>query len=307
MAELREDSITGNLVIVAPARGTRPHTVTDGAPSRAKSTDDCPFCEGHEQETPPEVARTGAGAPDTPGWRVRVVPNKYPIVGDGVESAHEVVILSPDHNGTLARLDADHAREVMRVLRDRAAHHLGRGCAYVSIFVNQGKAAGASIAHPHAQLVALDRVPPTVEHQLQRFAARGSDLVAAQIDAVTGSPYAIDGFPAAVWCPPASTSAYATRCALLNGGARFDRASDDEIALITDTIQGVLHRLAAVIGDAPYNVVVNSAPRGDDRPYHWWVDVFPRISVAAGFEYATGLFVCSVAPEDAAGALRDES
>ncbi len=238
---------------------------------------------------------------------MRVVPNKYPIVGDGVDGAHEVVILSPDHNGTLARLAADRAREVMRVLRDRAAHHLDRGCAYVSVFVNQGKAAGASIAHPHAQLVALDRVPPTVERQLQRFAA-GGDLVAAQIDTVTGSTYEVAGFAAPVWCPPASTSAYAARCTLAGGGARFDRATDDEIAAITDTIQGVLRRLASVIGDdAPYNVVVNSAPGEDDRPYHWWVDVFPRVSVAAGFEYATGRFVCSVAPEDAARALRDAS
>jgi UDPglucose--hexose-1-phosphate uridylyltransferase len=307
VAELREDSITGNRVIVAPARSTRPHTVADHGATRPTSTDNCPFCEGHEHETPPEVARTGGGAPETPGWRVRVVPNKYPIVGEGVAGAHEVVILSPQHDGTLAHLPAEHARAVLCVVRDRAAYHLDNGCAYVSMFVNQGKAAGASIAHPHAQLVALDEVPPAVDRALDRFRAEG-DLVATQIAAVEDSPFAVDGFAASVWCPPASTSAYAVRFALREGGARFDRATDDDIVVVTDALQGVLRRLAAVIGDdAPYNVVVNSAPRDDDRPYHWWIDVFPRVSVAAGFEYATGLSVCSIAPEDAARALRDAS
>ena len=149
--------------------------------------------------TPPEVHRVGDGAPDTPGWRVRVVPNLYPIVApaepDAPETthhaqggmvtqatgAHEVVILSPNHQASFGRLDDTGAIEVLTVIRDRVRHHLEAGHSYVQAFVNQGRAAGASIAHPHAQLVALDLVPPEVENGLERVLSARTDLVAREL------------------------------------------------------------------------------------------------------------------------------
>src|SRR5215813_902811 len=112
MQELLVDELTGDRVIIAPARSLRPDTFrVDAAPKPAAVTS-CPFCEGNESETPPEVARVGPGAPDTPGWTVRVVPNKYPIVGDGVAGAHEVVVLSPAHNSDLGLLNPAAAADV---------------------------------------------------------------------------------------------------------------------------------------------------------------------------------------------------
>ncbi|HEX5585709.1 MAG TPA: hypothetical protein VFZ17_00235, partial [Acidimicrobiia bacterium] len=166
--ELRFDALSGQLAIVAAGRAARPHTVADDAPERDAGPEHCPFCGGHEAMTPPEVCRTGEGAPQTPGWRVRVVPNLYPIVGGpgagpGATGAHEVVVLGPDHRRSFGGLDDDQAVEVLQVLRDRAAAHLRDGHAYVVALVNHRRAAGASIAHPHAQVVALDFVPPEAQ------------------------------------------------------------------------------------------------------------------------------------------------
>src|SRR3954447_25439064 len=130
MQALLVDELTGDHVILAPARALRPDTFRAVASPLPASVATCPFCAGNENETPPEVARIGPGDPDAPGWRVRVVPNKYPIVGDGVAGAHEVVMLSPGHNADIGRLTIEQAIDVFAALRDRARFHLDRGCAY---------------------------------------------------------------------------------------------------------------------------------------------------------------------------------
>src|SRR5579859_8177410 len=129
MSELREDVLSGRLVLVAPGRGARPHTVAPTTAAAAPA--DCPFCPGHEDQTPPEVFRTGPGARDTPGWHVRVFPNLFPIVGPdgapGAGGAHEVAVLSPDHDRAFAALTDAEAVDVMTVLRGRARHHAAAG------------------------------------------------------------------------------------------------------------------------------------------------------------------------------------
>ncbi|HWW45163.1 MAG TPA: galactose-1-phosphate uridylyltransferase, partial [Acidimicrobiia bacterium] len=181
MSELRQDELSGRWVLLAPGRAARPHTFASPEPD-ARGPDACPFCPGNEHLTPPEVYRTGGGAPDTPGWRVRVVPNLYPIVGGpeagpGATGAHEVVVLSPDHRQDLGALDDDQTVEVFGVLRDRSRALARDGHAHVQVAVNHRPGAGASIEHPHAQVLALDFVPPAVEAALSRFEAAATDLV----------------------------------------------------------------------------------------------------------------------------------
>ena len=127
-------------------------------PAHPVSAGPCAFCAGQETRTPDEVlaVRGPGSAPIAPGWSVRVVPNKYPIVGDGVPGAHEVVIFSPAHDIDMGALADTAATDVLLMLRDRSRFHLAHGCRYAQAFVNQGKNAGASIEHPHAQLVALE-------------------------------------------------------------------------------------------------------------------------------------------------------
>jgi UDPglucose--hexose-1-phosphate uridylyltransferase len=309
MPELRRDELGGRWVLLAPGRAARPHTFGSSAPD-APGLDACPFCPGNEHLTPPELYRTGEGAPDTPGWRVRVVPNLYPIVGGadagpGATGAHEVVVLSPAHDTSFAQLDAAQAAEVLTVLRDRARHHLAAGRTFVQVVINHGRAAGASIEHPHAQIVALDLVPPAVAQAVERYEDAGHDLVAADLDRAGDDLRLADG-PVAAWCPRAGSTPYELRLALRAGGSRFDEAGDGDMQLLADASRSVLARLAAAAGDVPYNLVVHTAPPGTTtESFHWYVEVQTRMAVVAGFEQGTGILVNTVPPELAALELRE--
>jgi UDPglucose--hexose-1-phosphate uridylyltransferase len=296
MQQLLVDGLTGDRVILAPARALRPDTFRVRSEPLPSTVATCPFCAGNEHETPPEVARNGGGAPDTPGWSLRVVPNKYPIVGDGVAGAHEVVIFSPAHDADWGALSDDAAAAILVAARDRARFHLARGCAYVQVFVNQGKPAGASIEHPHAQVVALDVVPPRATQRLERFSARafGDD----RVHPVSGAGDLL------IWCPPASPTPFTMRLAHEHGGARFDDTDDDVTQATGRGIRAAVNALHSVLGAVAYNVLVESAPRDYKGEFRWWVDIVPRVTVAAGFELSTGLSVNIVSPADAASALR---
>lgn len=303
MPELREDILTGEQVILAPGRATRPNTFRTEPGDLPARVDTCPFCPGNEEQTPPEVMRTGAGEPDRPGWQVRVVPNKYPIVGEGVRGAHEVVVLSPEHNRSLALVGFNRAREVFRVLRDRARHHAADGARHIQVFINHGQAAGASIEHPHAQLVSLDFVPPFVTEMTRRFAQGGPLLRLAMDEAEECDLVLREEVDALTWSPYAAPSPLFMRIALRDGGHRFDLIDDWSVISISDAVFHALNRLLEVAGDVPYNVVVHSGPV-TENPYSWWVDIVPRISVRAGFEFGTGLSVNTLAPEAAAKWMR---
>lgn len=309
MQELRTDVLTGTCVIVAPGRATRPHVYGTAATagSATKPPESCPFCPGNEATTPPEVARVGAGAPDTPGWQVRVVPNLYPVVGQepGIPGAHEVIVLSPDHDRQLDALSLDAATSVMLAVRDRAAHHLDAGFVHAQALVNHGRAAGASIEHPHAQLVALAFTPPHVDDLLTRFAERGRDLVADAIEGAREQACLVRDAAAVSWCPPASTASFMVRIALPSASARFDHSTDDDVRALTEGLTDALARLHTTLGEIAYNIVVNTAPRDDPRPFHCWIDIAPRLGVLAGFELGTGVLVNAAAPEAAASMLRD--
>ncbi len=308
MSELRHDPLSGLDVIVAAGRAARPFTFAPSADDAA-GADHCPFCPGFEDETPPELARTGPGAPGTPGWRVRVFPNKFPIVGDDageghVRGVHEVVALSPDHR-SFAELDDQLAAEVATMLRDRVRTHLDAGYPYAFAIINHLPAAGASMVHPHAQVFALDFVPRVVDQALDRFEAAATDLVladAAPKDLVVDRRGAVT-----TWCPRASTARWMLRIAHDHAGPELATADDDVVVEVGLALRDGLARLArAVGGDVPYNMVIHGAPRGR-APFHWYVEVIPRVSVAAGFEQATGILVNSTPPEQAAHHLRETS
>jgi len=237
------------------------------------------------------------------------VPNLYPIVGGadagpGATGAHEVVVLSPAHEASFAQLDRQQATEVLTVLRDRARHHLAAGRDFVQVVINHGRAAGASIEHPHAQIVALDLLPPAVAQAVERFEDAGHDLVMADIDRAGDDLRLVDDTVAA-WCPRAGSAPYELRLALGSAGARFDEAGDDDTRLLADATRSALARLGTATGDAPYNLVVHTGPPGaSDRSFHWYVEVQTRLGVVAGFEQGTGILVNTLPPELAARELR---
>ena len=309
MSELRNDLVTGRPVLLAPGRAARPHTVAP--PPGPAAVEGCPFCPGNEHETPPERCRTGEGEPDTPGWRVRVVPNLYPIVGGedpgpGAAGAHEVVILDPDHSCDLARLDDGAVDELFTVLRDCARVHTEDGLAYVQVLVNHGRAAGASIAHPHAQVIAIDFVPPAVRDQLRRFAEARTDVVAVDFEA--SGPQGgriIDTWEVWAWAPWAAASPYETRISAPDAGTRFEDTPDTALRAVARATRDVVAGIGRLLGEVAYNVVLHNAPSRGDSAYHWYVSVVPRVATVAGFELGTGVLVNTVDPADAATQLRD--
>lgn len=310
MPELRDDLVTGRKVLLAPGRAARPHTV---APPAAGPTtvEGCPFCPGNEHETPPECGRTGEGDPDTPGWRIRVVPNLYPIVGGtdagpGARGAHEVVILDPDHSCDLGRMTDDGVTELFMVLRARARVHAAAGLAHVQVLVNHGRTAGASIAHPHAQVLAIEFVPPLVRESLERASVARADVVAVNFEAAgPQGGQVVDGPGVWAWCPWAAASPYETRISAPDAGPRFEDTPDTALASVAKVTRDVVAGLGRLLGEVAYNVVLHNGPTSGGDWFHWYLTVVPRISTLAGFELGTGVLVNTLTPADAADRLRD--
>jgi len=327
MPELRKDPITGDWVLLAPERTGRPTDFeTDTAHRPSGRPEDCPFCPGNEAMTPPEVFRVAIGG-KAEGWQIRVVPNKFPAVASGTVGEpgggllerldgvgiHEVVIENPDHGASLATLPAPAVEDVLRVYqsRFRAIEKDGR-LPYVLLFKNHGAHAGATLEHGHSQLIALPVVPPRPRRELEGARAHFSEgnrcifcgiiegekegprLVAGNEDFVALAPFA-SRFAWEVWLLPQRHR------------ARFTDATEAELASLARILKSTLASLDETLGLPPYNLSVQSAPFGDgsDPYYHWHVEVAPRLSRLAGFEWATGSYINATPPEEAARKLRE--
>lgn len=275
MTSYRRHAITGEPVIFAPERADRPGAFVDTV-DRAR----CPFCAGHEEDTPPEILRVG-----TP-WKIRVVPNKYPSVPGA-----EVIIESPDHDATFDRIE--HTAAVVRVYVER--HRAHAGAAHVALFKNEGARAGSSIQHLHSQLMPLPFVPPRVERELAGFAHAcplcddvADDLVIRETSAFTWfTPYA-SSTPYQQWIvPKRHTPAI----------AEFTSAEIDELASLLRSAAAATRGIA----DA-FNWMFMTFPPGSAA--HCYLELFPRMTTLAGLELGTGTFVEIVDPVAAARRLR---
>jgi UDPglucose--hexose-1-phosphate uridylyltransferase len=325
--EVRVDPLTGLRTIVAARRADRPGgwAISGDAAPIDPATD--PFAEGHEAETPPEAfaVRPAGGAPDTPGWTVRVVPNLYPALRRDAEDpprshdpdlfttvaaygTHEVVVNAPDAVTSLADLTADQVAAAMEVWRARMRAHAEAGAACVHVLVNERPEAGASQAHTHAQVYAMDFVPAALARERERFTAHQlrtmggnllQDLVQEEVR-LRERVVAIDD-EAVVLSPYAARLPYQLMLAPRRPRARFEDDGPLGAALLHD----VLNRLRRHLGFMPpLNLWVRTAPLGADV-FCWRIDILPRLTHLAGLELGTGLNLNIVAPEQAAAHLRD--
>ena len=326
--ELRIDPLTGLRTVLAPARADRPFSF-ESSETHDAAREECPLCEGHESWTPPETfaLRPGGGPPDSPGWVVRAVPNKYPLLepaagdlhgappdstrGDPdllvslpATGHHEVIVHSPEHVASMNTLGHEQFRYAIQGWRERSAAHAD--AAYVHLMVNEGHAAGASLEHSHAQLYALDSVPAMVAREREHFTAHNTrtmggcllcDLLKEEVrrrDRVV----AVDDH-AVLLAPFASRGPYELQLVPRHHERSF--AESDPGAL--DLLRQGLQKLSAKLGGPPpLNLWVRTAPRGADH-FHWHVDVVPRLTRLAGFELGTGQYVNIVPPERAAQEL----
>jgi UDPglucose--hexose-1-phosphate uridylyltransferase len=339
LPELRIDPLSGHRTIVAGERSRRPGGEPRCAPAEPIDPEQDPFAEGHEDRTPPELyaLRPDGGAPNSPGWRVRVVPNLYPALtpaapGGGERSpaeldwvspvqvrgqpelfvsrpatgAHELVINGPQPVLSLAELPREQVLLAVDVWRERMRAHADSP--YVQLIVNERREAGASLPHTHAQLYALDFVPTEVARERERAGAHTTrtmgqsllgDLVAEEVRR-RERVIAIDD-EAVLIAPYASRLPYQMMLAPRTPRARFEEHGPSGASLLHDG----LRRLARHLGSSPpLNLWVRTAPLGTED-FCWRIDVLPRLTHLAGLELSTDVNLNIVAPEDAAAALRD--
>lgn len=312
-------------MIVAPERAHRPHAFErDPPPARRRP---CPFCPGNEAETPPELfSLREHGAPDQPGWRVRIVPNKFPAVlpdaapAAGREGfygrrsgfgAHEVIIEDADHGATLGDLPVERLAELLEVIRrrflERAADPRFR---YVCFFKNHGRAAGATVEHTHSQLVALPLVPPLVAAELagarRRYRREGRCVFCELAEREPAGPRLVLEVPGAVSLAPyAARAPYETWLVPRPHQSHFETARDFEP--VAAALRATLRKLDRVLHRPAYNLVLHTAPLQAPAlaHYHWHLELIPRLTKLAGFEWGAGLYMNPVPPEEAARRLRD--
>ena len=326
MPELRIDPLTGLRVIVAGERGSRPGAFLDVAPREPIDPEGDPFAAGHEDRTPPELYALRADG----AWSVRVVPNLYPALADDgaaeagedplgggrgepdlfasrpARGAHEVVVNAPDPVSSLAELRPEQVEAAMSVWRERMRTHAG--AAYVHVIVNEGKEAGASLPHTHAQLYALPFVPAAVARERERFTAyfdrtQGRNLLEDLLQEEVRRRervVAIDDEAVAI-APFAARVPFHLLLAPRQPVARFS----DDGPLGGRLLHEVLNRLRVTLGTLPpLNMWVRTAPR-DAAHFCWRIEIMPRLAQLAGLEIGTGVHLNVLTPEDAAARLRD--
>jgi UDPglucose--hexose-1-phosphate uridylyltransferase len=335
MSEYRQDPLSRRWVIIGSDRAARPNEFVE-EPVRRQPIP-CPFCAGNEHETPDAVATYAA--PGRSGWVVRIVPNKYPAVtldeslcpncqplGSASSSGsadltgtipgfgrHEVIIESPRHVASLSELTTTEAELVFLAYRDRIAALKATGqYRYVQIFKNVGPAAGASLEHVHSQLVALPGVPEVVAQELascrDHFAQHRRPLMTGLIERELAEGDRIlaqtDRFVA--FCPYASRFPYEVCIAPLASQPSFEAAQAGELGELSQLSRDVIGRIERVGGQVAYNCILHTQPF-DTSPhdhYHWHIEIIPRLTKVAGFEWGTGCFINPLPPEAAAAHLR---
>ncbi len=290
----------------------------------------CPFCYGNEQKTPPEVlAFRPGGEANRPGWSVRVVPNKFPALGiegelnrqgegmydkmDGI-GAHEVVIESPDHSLTMAEMTDHQIEEVLRAFRDRV-DDLKKDIRfrYIVLFKNHGETAGATLEHPHSQLIALPVIPKRVKEELdgaklyfdfkercvycdivRQETASAVRLVTETERLLVLQPWA-PRFPFETWILPKRHESH------------FEQTDGATLQNLAWALRSTLRKMDKVLEHPPFNFIVHSAPLQENHQahYHWHIEIIPKLTKVAGFEWGTGFYINPTPPEESAKFLRE--
>lgn len=335
-SELRRDPVTGSWVIFAPQRAGRPHDFVERRRFRT-APEGCPFCPGHEEQTPPELMRFPA-AGEYPGqpWSLRVVPDKFPMLkpgqtyhrfGEGMfdlmdgHGHHEQVIESPLHDEEFDMYRDSHVRTILHVYQNRCAE-LGRDERIHQVLIarNSGSDAGEGISHPNTHVVALPIVPKRIleevagSHRYYKFKERCLYCDIIQQEQSEGTRVVAQNDAFIAFCAYAGRSPFEIVVTPRQHNARFEAIRPNEIALLAELFKGVLGTLQRCLERPPMNFIFHTAPTPqacrDDladatKYYHWHIEIIPKLTRTAGFEWGSGYHINPILPEDAARWLRE--
>lgn len=338
MAVLRRDPLSHGWVILTDDAQFVRESLRVEVPQLP--ADECPFCPGHEDRTPPEVAayRPQGSAPNGPGWTVRSVPNqsalmhiegKFDRKGEGLYDmmnaigAHEVIVESPEHGARFCDHSPGKLAEIVGMWRDRFVDLTkDTRFRYIQVFRNYKAGAGAQLPHPNSQLIALPVVPRWVREEIDQaieyWTLKERCIFCDMVAQDRGGPRAIyENEYFVVIAPFASKFPYEVWFYPRDHSHQFSALTDDAREALADALHVVLPALANTLSDPPYNLIVHSAPVQPEKRYHgarhklddfyhWHIELLPRVSMATGFEYGTGFYVNPVMPEDAARQLREQ-
>ncbi len=338
MPELRRGPITHRWVIIAQERAKRPSDYrTSGRSLVGEEPTHCPFCPGNEPEVPSDICRIDG--PDG-RWKVRVVPNRFPVLQDYPElgrqtiegffdrmngvGAHEVVIETPEHGKGLSELPEEHIKVVVDAYVERLRQLMQEDWhRYVLLFKNHGWEAGASLVHSHSQIIATPVVPREVRDRLRMAKAYYEhkercifcDVMLGEIRAGERIIEELDGYVS--WAPYDSRFPFELLICPRRHSHDFTTLTEDQKFGLARMLKRTLSRLRTLLGDVPYNFVLQAAPNPGRRPgkpgywktlehdFHWRIEILPRLTQVAGFEWGTGFYVNPMSPEDAARYLRE--
>lgn len=330
ISELRRDMISGSWVAFAAKRGSRPNTHKENTCRVSDNLDDpkdCPFCrenfDKQKQEKDTLIYFDSNG-----DWTVRVFPNKYPIFspGDGKlekrdEGPFEVmngigyheVLIAADHRKNFPDLDVPQIIEVLSAYQERYIALMNkRNVKYIAIFKNYGRTAGASIVHPHSQIVAMPTIDPDVSRSLagsaRYFQAHNqcAHCVMLGWEQESGDRILFTNDDFVVLCPFVSRVSFEVRIYPKRHLSYFERITPELKAGLAESIKFALGKIKKNLDDPDYNMFVHTAPcdgQAHDH-YHWHIEIFPKTNIWAGLELSTGLEVCSVFPEEAARIIK---
>jgi len=329
MSELRKDPIVGRWVIIAPERMGRPQV--NQLDETLSDTEFDPFLEGNEDATPDEILayRNPGSQPNGPGWRVRVIPNKFPALqthqdlkkrGDGMydttsgTGAHEVIIECPNRETNLGRLPVEQIREVLWVYRDRLVD-LKRDPRLVHglVFKNKGAEAGATLPHSHSQLIVGPIVPIAIQEEINgaltyyRFRGRSIFEDMIQQELADEKRVVLDTPSFVVICPYAARFPFETWILPKHHTSHYENIQRQGIEELGAVLKQTLRRLEIALDDPPYNYVIHTAPFDSQElaHYRWHIEIIPRLTRIAGFEWGSGFYINSVPPEESARFLRE--
>ena len=320
MSQLRLDPLTGRWVAINAERRQRPNEfMTRSADVEVDSGRPCPFCPGRAETEPPTFVTPG---PDG-SWRVLVVPNLYPafegrdpmvvehlgpiFTQADASGMHEVLVVHPDHNASWADLSDDQARLVIAAIAARAEAHASMPeLRYSQAIVNYGREAGASLVHPHGQLLGLPFVPGEILNEQAGFdrfsgACLLCTTIEAELDAARRVVYADDRV--VVVCPYWSGTPFEMLAIPRTHSAHLHTADLDDLAAVAIGLRHGLANLRSALGDVAYNLVFHSAPYRAQGTYHWHAHVYPKVATRAGFELGTGVLINVIPPEEATAIL----